>query len=392
MFQQTLAVTLMGLRGLPARAGTSLVIVVGIAGVVAVLVSVLAMSVGFKRTVAGTGQEDRAIVLRGGSGAELSSALSREQAQLIIDAPGVRRDADGNPVASREAVVIVSLPTRADGSDANVTLRGVEPQTFVLRPELRIVEGRSFAPAVREVIVGRAAQQQFAGLEIGSTIAFRDSDWTVVGVFESGGDNRESEILADTETVLSAYRRNGYQSVTVQLETAADFQRFADALTGDPRLSVDAQREPDYYAEQSRQLTRVLNFLAYVVGGIMALGAVFGALNTLYSAVASRAVEIATLRALGFGATPVVVSVLVEALALALVGGALGAALAALFFNGNVVNTLGSNFSQVVFRLEVGADLIRLGLVWALLIGFIGGLLPALKAARMPIVEALRAR
>jgi putative ABC transport system permease protein len=392
MLQQTLAVTLMGLRGLPARAGTSLVIVVGIAGVVAVLVSVLAMSVGFKRTVAGTGQADRAIVLRGGSGAELSSALSREQAQLIIDAPGVRRDADGNPVASREAVVIVSLPTRADGSDANVTLRGVEPQTFALRPELRIVEGRSFAPAVREVIVGRAAQQQFAGLALGSTIAFRDSDWTVVGVFESGGDNRESEVLADAETVLSAYRRNGYQSVTVQLDTAADFQRFADALTGDPRLSVEAQREPDYYAEQSRQLTRVLNFLAYVVGGIMALGAVFGALNTLYSAVASRAVEIATLRALGFGATPVVVSVLVEALALALVGGALGAVLAALFFNGNVVNTLGSNFSQVVFRLEVGADLIRLGLIWALLIGFIGGLLPALRAARMPIVEALRAR
>lgn len=391
MLKQTLAVTLMGLRGLPSRAGTSLVIVIGIAGVVAVLVSVLAMSVGFKRTVAGTGQDDRAIVLRGGSGAELSSALTRDQGQTIINAPGVRLSADG-PIASREAVVIVSLPTRADGNDANVTLRGVEPQTFALRPEIRIVEGRSFAPAVREVIVGRSAQRQFAGLDLGSTIAFRDSDWTVVGVFESEGDNRESEVLADTESVLSAYRRNGYQSVTVQLESAADFQRFADALTADPTLSVDVKREPEYYADQSRQLTRVLNFLAYVVGGIMALGALFGALNTLYSAVASRAVEIATLRAIGFGATPVVVSVLMEALALALLGGVLGALLASLFFNGNVVNTLGSNFSQVVFRLQVDADLIRLGLVWALMIGFIGGLLPALKAARMPIVEALRAR
>lgn len=391
MLKQTLAVTLMGLRGLPSRAGTSLVIVIGIAGVVAVLVSVLAMSVGFKRTVAGTGQDDRAIVLRGGSGAELSSALTRDQGQTIINAPGVRLSA-GGPIASREAVVIVSLPTRADGNDANVTLRGVEPQTFALRPEIRIVEGRSFAPAVREVIVGRSAQRQFAGLDLGSTIAFRDSDWTVVGVFESEGDNRESEVLADTESVLSAYRRNGYQSVTVQLESAADFQRFADALTADPTLSVDVKREPEYYADQSRQLTRVLNFLAYVVGGIMALGALFGALNTLYSAVASRAVEIATLRAIGFGATPVVVSVLMEALALALLGGVLGALLASLFFNGNVVNTLGSNFSQVVFRLQVDADLIRLGLVWALMIGFIGGLLPALKAARMPIVEALRAR
>lgn len=392
MFKQTVAVTMMGLRSLPSRASTSLVVVVGIAGVVAVLVSVLAMSLGFQRTVAGTGQDDRAIVLRGGSNAELSSALSREQAQTLVEAPGVRRDAEGRPIASAEAVVIVNLPTLADGNDANVTLRGVSPQVYALRPEIRITEGRSFEPAVREIIVGRAAQQQFAGLTLGSRIAFRDSDWTVVGIFESGGDNRESELLADAETVLSAYRRNGYQSVTVQLESAAAFTDYKDALTRDPTLTVDVQREPEYYAAQSRQLTQVLNFLAYIVGSIMALGAIFGALNTLYSAVAARQVEIATLRALGFGSGAVVTSVLIEAAVLALIGGLIGAGLAAFFFNGNVVNTLGANFSQVVFRLEVDPDLIVLGLVWALAIGLLGGLLPALRAARMPIVDALRAR
>lgn len=392
MFKQTVAVTMMGLRSLPSRASTSLVVVVGIAGVVAVLVSVLAMSLGFQRTVAGTGQDDRAIVLRGGSNAELSSALSREQAQTLVEAPGVRRDAEGRPIASAEAVVIVNLPTLADGNDANVTLRGVSPQVYALRPEIRITEGRSFEPAVREIIVGRAAQQQFAGLTLGSRIAFRDSDWTVVGIFESGGDNRESELLADAETVLSAYRRNGYQSVTVQLESAGAFADYKDALTRDPTLTVDVQREPEYYAAQSRQLTQVLNFLAYIVGSIMALGAIFGALNTLYSAVAARQVEIATLRALGFGSGAVVTSVLIEAAVLALIGGLIGAGLAAFFFNGNVVNTLGANFSQVVFRLEVDPDLIVLGLVWALAIGLLGGLLPALRAARMPIVDALRAR
>lgn len=217
MLQQTFAVTAMGLRGLPSRFGNSLVIVIGIAGVVAVLVSVLAMSTGFRKTVANTGAEDRAIVLRGGSNAELSSALSREQAQTIIEAEAVQRDEGGRPLASAEAVVIVNLPTRADGSDANVTLRGVGPQGLALRPEITLVEGRLFESAVREVIVGRAALTQFQGLSLGGQVDFRDSAWTVVGIFESGGDARESELIADAETVLSAYRRNGFQSVTARL-------------------------------------------------------------------------------------------------------------------------------------------------------------------------------
>ncbi len=391
MLQQTFAVTAMGLRGLPSRFGNSLVIVIGIAGVVAVLVSVLAMSTGFRKTVANTGAEDRAIVLRGGSNAELSSALSREQAQTIIEAEAVQRDEGGRPLASAEAVVIVNLPTRADGSDANVTLRGVGPQGLALRPEITLVEGRLFESAVREVIVGRAALAQFEGLSLGGQVDFRDSAWTVVGIFESGGDARESELIADAETVLSAYRRNGFQSVTTRLVEPAAFDAFKTALTTDPTLSVDVQRERDYYAEQAQQLTRLLDFLAVFVGGIMAVGAMFGALNTLYSAVSARSLEIATLRAIGFSAGPVVVSVMVEALLLALLGGVLGALLAAALFNGNVVNTLGSNFSQVVFQLDVSPALIQLGVVWALVIGAIGGLLPALRAARLPVVTALRA-
>lgn len=391
MLRQTLAVTAMGLRGLPSRLGNSLVIVTGIAGVVAVLVSVLAMSTGFRKTVANTGADDRAIVLRGGSNAELSSALAREQAQTIMEAAQVRRDSEGRPLASAEAVVIVNLPTRADGADANVTLRGVGGQGLAMRPEIRLVEGRLFQPAVREVMVGRSALAQFDGLSLGSQVDFRDSAWTVVGVFESDGDARESELIGDNETVLSAYRRNGFQSVTVQLDDAAGFDAFKAALTTDPTLSVDVQRERAYYAEQSQQLTQLLDFLAVFVGGIMAVGAMFGALNTLYSAVSARSLEIATLRAIGFSAGPVVVSVMVEALLLALIGGVLGALLAALLFNGNVVNTLGSNFSQVVFQLDVSPALVQLGVIWALVIGALGGLLPALRAARLPVVTALRA-
>jgi len=390
MLKQIFAVTAMGLRGLPSRLGTSLVIVVGIAGVVAVMVSVLAMSFGFRKTVEGTGRADRAIVLRGGSDAELSSSITREQAATILNAPGIARAADGKPAGSAEIVVIVALPSIQDGSDSNVTLRGIGAEAGTVRPEVKLIDGRMFEPAVRELIVGDSALKQFQGLSIGSHIAFRDSDWTVVGVFESNGDTHESELLADAETVQSAYRRNGFQSVTALLESPTAFDGFKDALTTDPTLTVDVLREPDYYASQTRQLTTILDFLGYFVGGIMAVGAMFGALNTMYSAVSSRSLEIATLRAIGFSSTPVVISVMFEALLLALLGGLTGAALAWVFFNGNAVSTLGGNFSQVVFKLNVAPELILTGIVWAVLIGAIGGLFPALRAARVPVVEALR--
>lgn len=391
MFKQLRAVTTMNLLGIPQRLGASLVIVVGIAVTVGVMVSVLAMAVGFNKTINSTGRADRAIVLRGGSVSELGSTISRDNTLTIMDAPGVRHDAAGKPIASSEALLIVGLPKKGDTSQANVTLRGIGPQSSELRPEIRIVEGRMFEPAVHELIVGRSAQSQFAGLNVGAHITLRDSEWTVVGVFDSAGDAHESELLADIETVLSAFRRNLVQSVVVQLDDRAAFDAFKDALTTNPTLSVDVKRETDYYKAQAQQLNKLLNFLAYFVGTIMAIGAVFGALNAMYSAVAARSLEIATLRAIGFGSTPVVLSVLIEALLLAVSGGLIGAAAAWVFFNGNTVSTLGGNFSQVVFHLSVGTPLLITGIVWACLIGLIGGLFPAIRAARLPVATALRA-
>jgi putative ABC transport system permease protein len=385
------AVTSMSLGSLRQRLGTSSVIVVGIAGVVAVLLSVLAMATGFQKTVGNTGSNDRAIVLRGGSDSELASSIPRENALTILDAPGVRRNAEGKPVGTSEAVVIVDLPRKSNDAASNVTIRGVGAQAFDVRPEVNLIEGRMFEPGLRELIVGKGAQAQFKGLDLGHKIELRGSDWTVVGVFTSNGDSHESELMADAETVLSAYQRNLYQSVFAQLESEAAFDAFKKALTSNPQLSVDVKREREYYAQQSEQLSKVMSFVAYVVGGIMAVGALFGALNTMYSAVSTRSQEIATLRAIGFGSAPVVISVMLEALLLALIGALIGAALAWIFFNGNAVSTLGGNFTQVVFRLTVTPQLIVLGIVWACVIGLIGGLFPAIRAARLPVAAALRA-
>jgi len=392
MLKQILAITAMNLKSIPQRLGTSSVIVVGIAGVVAVLVSVLAMATGFHKTVANSGRDDRAIVLRGGSQAEVNSSIARDNLLTILDAPGVQRDPSGKPIGCGEVVTIVNLPKISDGNMSNVTLRGTCPQLTALRPELKIIDGRMFEPAVRELIVGAGAAKQFGGVTLGSRLNFKESEWTVVGIFTTGGDAHDSELIADGDTVLSAFRRNLYQSVTALLNGRQAFDGFKDALTTNPTLTVDVKREPEYYAEQSKQLTKLLNFIAYFVGGIMAIGAMFGALNTMYSAVSSRAREIATLRAIGFGAAPVVISVFAEALVLALLGGAIGAGLAWLFFNGNAVSTLGANFSQVVFRLTVTPGLVLSGIWLALFIGLLGGLFPAIRSARLPIIDALRAQ
>ena len=391
MLRQIRAVTWMNLSSIPQRFGTSSVIVVGIAGVVAVLISVLAMATGFKRTIVATGRDDRAIVLRGGSDSELASTLSREATLTIMDAPGIRKDSAGKPIASAEAVVVVDMPKKSNDSGANVTIRGVGAQAMALRPEIKLTTGRMFQRGLRELIVGLGAQAQFKGLDVGSHIALRGSDWTIVGAFESNGDSHESELLADGETVLSAYRRNLYQSVVVLLESQDAFAAFKNSLTTNPQLSVDVMREHDYYAHQSQRMSGVLSFIAYVVGGIMAVGALFGALNTMYSAVSVRSREIATLRAIGFGASAVVLSVLIEAMLLSVIGALIGAGLAWIFFNGNVVSTLGSNFTQVVFHLAVSPSLVVLGIIWACVIGLVGGLFPAIRAARLPVATALRA-
>jgi putative ABC transport system permease protein len=391
MFKQFLAITAMNLQTLPQRIGASSVIVIGIAGVVAVLVSVLAMGVGFRHTLADSGRADRVIILRGGSDVELNSNLTHEDIDVIASAPGLVKDSLGKPALSNELVTVANVPKMDTGTDANVTLRGVGTKLLTVRPEIHLVSGRMFQPAVRELIAGAGAAQQFRGLTAGSILRLRNADWTVTGVFTSNGDVHESELLADVDTVASAIERTGYSSAIGLLESAAAFDAFKDALTTDPRLKVDVQREPDYYAAQSKDLSKTLKVVGTTVAAIMAIGAMFGALNSMYSAVATRSLEIATLRAIGFGGVPIVISVLIEALLLSLLGGLLGAALAWVFFNGHSVSTLGGAFAQVVFKLTVTRTLIVTGIVWACIIGLLGGFFPAVRAARIPVAEALRA-
>lgn len=320
---QIVHITVINLRNVPSRLGTSLVVVVGIAGVVGVLVSVLAMAEGFRHTLASTGRDTRVIMLRAGSDSELASGVARDQAMLLANLPGIARDTGGRPLATAELMVMVDLPRRGQTDPNNVPLRGVQPAAFAVRDEVRLVEGRHFERGVREVVVGRKAAAQFAGLEVGSRIAFRDSDWTVVGIFETGGDVHESEIWADVEVAMSAFRRTGFQSITATLAdgSEAGLAAVRDSVRRDPRFSISVLREPEYYARQATVLSTLINVLGYGVGAFMAIGAVFGALNCMYSAIASRQVEIATLRAIGFAGTPVVVSVMIEALLLALLGG-----------------------------------------------------------------------
>jgi putative ABC transport system permease protein len=391
MFKQFIAVIGMSLQTLPQRIGASSVIVIGIAGVVAVLVSVLAMGAGFRHTLADSGRADRVIVLRGGSDAELNSNLTRSDVDTISNAPGLAKDSEGKALLSSELVTVVNVPKMDTGTDANVTLRGVGLKLTEVRPELKIVEGRMFRPAVRELIAGAGAAKQFRGLGVGNVLHLRNADWTVTGVFTSNGDVHESELLADVDTVGSSMERPGYSSAVGLLTGPGQFGRFKDALTTDPQLKVDVQREPEYYAAQSKNLSQAINVVGKTVAIIMAIGAMFGALNSMYSAVAARGLEIATLRAIGFGALPVLSSVMIEALLLSLLGGIIGAALAWLFFNGHSVSTLGGAFAQVVFKLTVTRTLIVTGIVWACIIGLLGGLFPALRAARLPVAEALRA-
>jgi putative ABC transport system permease protein len=388
--RQTWSVTQVGILSIPQRLGSSLVVVIGIAGVVGVLVAVLAMGAGFAATLRQTGSEDTAIVMRAGARTELNSVLDHESATLIAQLPQVQRNAGGLPIASPELVVVAALPKKSTGLDANVELRGVGERAWELRPALRITAGRRFQPGLRELIAGKGAHSQFAGVEIGSTIQLNGQSWSVVGVFESG-DAYDSEIWGDADIVGPTYRRgSSTTSVTVRLTDAAAFDAFKAALAGDPRLKVDATTTRDYYTEQSARLASFINILGITIGSIMAIGAVFGALNTMYAAIAVRMREIATLRAIGFRGIPVVASVLLETMLLGLLGGVIGAGLAWLIFDHYTASTLGSNFSQVVFDFQVTPALIWTGLKWALAIGFVGGLFPALRAARLPVTAGLR--
>jgi len=380
------AVTGMSLRTIPERMGASLVIVVGMTLVVAVTISILSMSVGFMRTVHNTGRIDRAIVLSRGSQFEFASAISRDNMLSIGDAPGIKTAGDGKRIVSAEYLGAVLVTKKSNGLDAYVTLRGVGPEAFALRPEVRLVSGRMFQPARHELIVGKSALAQFEGLELGSQVPLPEGDWTITGIFESNGDEHESDLMADSETVLSAMRANTFHSVTVMLQSPESFEQFQTAITTNPALGMDVTRETQFLIEQSKYLNTFLTLIAYVVGGIMGLGAAFGALNTMYSAVSARAMEIATLRAIGFSGTAVVASVLIESLALALLGAAIGTVVAWIAFNGNL-HAVGG----LVFRLTVTPSLVGLGFGFALTLGFLGGLFPAIRAASLPVADALRA-
>jgi putative ABC transport system permease protein len=390
MLKQILSITMLGLRSIPERLGPSLVIVVGLAGVVAVFTALLAMAAGFQSTLEAAGRPDVALVLRGGSQAELNSGISREQGTIIKQAPGVAQGPAGLPLASAEVIVIAELMKAGETTGSNITVRGVEAAAFTLRPKLRIVEGRAFTQGLRELIVGQGVARQFEGVRLGETLRMRGSDWTVVGVFASG-DAYESELWADVDVAQSTFNRQGYSAVRLQLAGPGDLQTVKDALSADPRVNVDVETEQEYFSGQTEQFRKTIGALAGVVTFIMALGAMFAALNTMYAAVGARAREIATLRAIGFRGLPVVVSVMLESLILALAGGLLGALAAYVLFNNMAVSTLGANFTQVVFRFAVTPALVADGLVIAVIIGMVGGLLPALRAARQPVTTALRA-
>lgn len=388
---QVAAATKFGLLSIPQRVGAVLAAVMGICGVVAVLVGVLSIAEGFASVMRATGSPDAVIVMRSGADSEMVSGLSREQTRIIADGPGLARSAAG-VAASAELSVIINLPKRSTGTDANVPFRGVDMAAFRVRDGFKMIQGRPFEPGKNEVIVGAGAASEFAGLELGGTVEVGRYRWPVVGVFTCNGSAFESEIWTDASVLQAAYERgDSYQAVYGRLNSAGDFAAFKDALTTDPRLNVKVLRQSEFFAEQSTMITRLITSLGVLIAGLMAVGAVFGALNTMYSSVSARTREIATLRALGFGASAVVTSILLEALLMALVGGAVGATLAYFIFNGFQTATMNwQSFSQVTFAFRVTPELLVRGIGWAAGIGLIGGLLPALRAARMPVAAALR--
>jgi putative ABC transport system permease protein len=391
--KQTIAVMMLNLRTIPARLGSSAVAIIGIAGVVIVFVSVLSISAGFNAALRGSGSPNRAIIMRTGVDTELTSNIDGPDIRIIKEAPGVRREGD-SALATADLYVIVDLPRKTSPeSPANVPIRGIEPLGLKVRDEARIVEGRPFRFGTNEVIVGKGAQNQFVGLNVGDTIISGQNRWEVVGVFEANGGVAETEIWCDVQTLQSVYRRtNAFNSVLMTLESPESFDTLKDWLATNPQTkSVGARRESEYYAAQGETMTRLINTLGVGIATLMAVGAIFGAILTMYTAVASRAREIATLRALGFNAVSVVVSVLAESLVLGGIGGVIGALGAYLAFDGFQTSTMNfQTFSQVAFAFRVTPQLFLIGLVYALTIGLIGGLLPAVRAARLPISRALR--
>ena len=392
--QQAASVTAVGISTLGQRLGSSAVIVVGIAGVVGVLVALFAMGQGYADTLRSTGSADVAIVLRGASASEVSSVLSHDSVLVIEQAPDVAKDEQGKPIVSAELVVAANLPLKnAQTSDdfGSVQLRGIGDAAWTLRTNAKIIAGRKPEPGKYELAAGKGAQANFAGLEPGKEVRLGSQTWTVTGIFATG-DSFESEIWGDEQIVGAAYRRgSSVTTVFARLTSADALDAFKAALTSDPRLQVDVDTTLSYFGKQSEGMTKIITIIGSVVGSIMAIGALFGALNTMFAAVATRAREIATLRAIGFRGVPVVVAIMLETMLLALLGGLLGGLIAWLIFNGYTASTLAAGSTgALTFQFHVAPAILWTGLKWALAIGFIGGLYPALRAARLPVTVALR--
>jgi putative ABC transport system permease protein len=379
------------IRSVRARWTSTIVAVLGIAGTVGVFVAMLSLARGFRATLVSSGSEDNALVLRGGATSEMMSGIQLDMVKIMQDAPGVAHDGS-NPLVTSEVVVIAPFPLRATGTDANVQIRGVSANVLQVRKNVKIVQGRMFQPGLSELIVGKNASATYSGLTVGNTVDFGSGHWQVVGIFDAGGSSFDSEVWCDARVLDDVYKRptNIFQSATVHLTSAAAYQQFKDSVTSDPRLNVDVSREIDYYAKQSTTMTRLITVLGGLVAFVMAIGAIFGALNTMYSAVSERGREIGTMRALGFGAAAVVFSFLVEALFISFIGGAIGC-IAVLPLNGLTTSTMNmQTFSNIAFAFRITPLLLVGGIIFALAMGLLGGFLPAIRAARRPVALALR--
>jgi putative ABC transport system permease protein len=380
------------LRSVRARWTSAIVAVLGIAGTVGVFVAMLSLARGFKATLVSSGSADNAIVMRAGATSEMTGGVGIDAVKIIQDAPGIARGADGGPLVTAEVVLVAPIPLISTGTDANVQVRGVSKNVMEIRNKVKIVQGRMFQPGLNEVVVGKNANTSYAGLTVGNTISLGNVKWQVVGVFDAGGSAFDSEIWADAHLLGPAYNRPDtfFQSVTVHLASPNALQQFKDSVSSDPRLNVDVSREIDYYSKQSTRLTSLITILGGLIAAIMAIGAIFGALNTMYSAVAERGREIATMRALGFGGPSVVFSFVIEALLIAFVGGLLGC-LVVLPLNGLTTGAMNlQTFSHLAFAFKITPELLVKGVIFALVMGFVGGLLPAVRAARRPVAQALR--
>jgi putative ABC transport system permease protein len=379
-------------RSIRARWTSTIVAILGIAGTVGVFVAMLSLARGFKATLVNSGSPGNALVMRAGSSSEMMGGITLDSIKVLQDAPGVARDASGAALLTQDVVGVIPVPLISTGTDANVQVRGVSPNVLQIRTFAKIVDGRMFQAGLNELVVGKNASKTYSGLTVGHKVDFAGGHWQVVGIFDTGGSAFDSEVWCDAKILNQVLQRpaNIFQSATVHLASASTFQTFKDAVTADPRMNVDVVREIDYYAKQSTTMTRLITVLGGLVAAIMAIGAIFGALNTMYSAVAERGREIATMRAVGFSTWNVILSFLFEALLISIIGGIIGC-LAVLPLNGLTTNTMNfQTFSNVAFAFKITFDLLLMGVLFALVMGVLGGLLPAIRAAISPVAVALR--